>query len=285
MPSHIFTRVGAWEESISTNRRSAKVAMGGNEGDEAYHAYDYSVYALLQLARDDEARREIDAAMKVQGYSDRFVAYYAMAAMDARYAIERGAWKEAMALNVRQSKYPFTDAITRYSRALGAARSGDVAAAQKEAEALTALHKALQDAKNTYWANEVEVQRLSTAGWIALAQKNNADALKYMRAAADLEDRNEKHIVTPGRVLPARELLGDMLMEMGQPAQALKEYEASMQREPNRFRGMYGAAVAAEATGDRTKARQYYARLAELTKGAPTTRPEMARMKAALASL
>jgi tetratricopeptide (TPR) repeat protein len=285
MPSHIFTRVGAWEESISTNRRSAKVAMGGNEGDEAYHAYDYSVYALLQLARDDEARREIDAAMRVQGYSDRFIAFYAMAAMDARYAVERGAWKEAMSLNVRQSKYPFTDAITRYARALGAARSGDVAAAQKEADALTALHKSLQDAKNSYWATEVEVQRLSTAGWIAFAQKNNADALKYMRAAADLEDRSEKHIVTPGRVLPARELLGDMLMEMGQPAQALKEYEASMQREPNRFRGMYGAAVAAEAAGERGKAKQYYARLAELTKGAPASRPEMARMKKALASL
>ena len=284
MPSHIFTRVGAWEESIATNRRSAKVALAGNDIDEAYHAADYAVYALLQLARDDEARRELEAALKVQGYSDRFVAYYAMAAMEARYPLERGAWRDAMALNVRPSKYPFVDSITRFSRGLGAARSNDVAAAQKEAEALTALHKALQDAKNTYWANEVEVQRLAMAGWIALAQKNNDDALKFMRAAADLEDRNEKHIVTPGRVVPARELLGDMLMQMGQPAQALKEYEASQEREPNRFRGLYGAALAAEAAGDRARASRHFARLAEMTKGAGTSRPEMTRVRAALAS-
>lgn len=284
MPSHIFTRVGAWEESIATNRRSAKVALAGNEVDEAYHASDYAVYALLQLARDDEARREMEAALKAQGYSERFIAFYAMAAMEARYAVERGAWREAMALNVRPSKYPFADAITRFSRAIGAARSNDVAAAQKEAEALTALHKALQDAKNNYWANEVEVQRLAAAGWIALAQKNNDDALKFMRAAADLEDRSEKHIVTPGRVLPARELLGDMLMQMGQPAQALKEYEASQEREPNRFRGLYGAAIAAEGAGDRARASRHFARLAEMTKGAGTSRPEMTRVKAAVAS-
>ena len=284
MPSHVFTRVGAWEESIETNRRSAKVAVAGNEPDESYHAEDYAVYALLQLARDDEARREIDAAMKVQGISDRFIPYYAIAAMSARYAAERGAWREAMALDVKPSKYPFVDALTRYTRAIGAARSNDVAAAQQEADALAALHKSLQDAKNTYWANEVEVQRLAVAGWIALAQKNHDDALKFMRAAADLEDRSEKHIVTPGRILPARELLGDMLMQMGQSAPALKEYETSQEREPNRFRGLYGAAVAAEASGDRAKAMQLFARLGEMTRGAASSRPEMAKVRAMVAS-
>jgi tetratricopeptide (TPR) repeat protein len=284
MPSHIFTRVGAWEESIATNRRSAKVAVTGNEADESYHANDYAVYGLLQLGRDDEARREIDMAMKVPGISDRFVAYYAIAAMDARYAMERGAWRQAMALPVRASKYPFVDSLTYFSRGIGAARSGDVAAAQKEADALAAAHKALLDAKNGYWATEVEVQRLALAGWIALAQKNNDDALKFMRAAADLEDKNEKHIVTPGRIVPARELLGDMLMQVGQPAQALKEYEMSQEREPNRFRGLYGAATAAEAAGDRGKASQYYARVNELAKGGTSTRPEMMKVKASLAS-
>ena len=282
MPSHVFTRVGAWEESIATNRRSAQVAVAGTEPDEAYHAEDYAVYALLQLARDDEARREIDGAMKVQGISERFVPYYAIAAMPARYAVERGAWREAMALEVKPSKYPFVDAITRYARALGAARTGDIAGALQEAEALAALHKSLVDAKNNYWATEVEVQRLATTGWIALASKSNDEALKFMRAAADLEDRNEKHIVTPGRILPARELLGDMLMQLGQPAAALKEYETSQEREPNRFRGLYGAAVAAEASGDRAKAARLFARLGEMTKGAASSRPEMSRVRASL---
>ena len=284
MPSHIFTRVGAWEESITTNRRAAKIAVAGNEPDEAYHATDYAVYGLLQLARDDEARREIDNVMKVQGLSERFVAYYAMSAMDARYAVERGAWKEAAALQLRPSKYAFVDAQTVYARAIGAARSGDAAAAQKEADVLAALHKQLQDAKNNYWATEVEVQRLAAAGWIAFAGRKNDDALKFMRAAADLEDRNEKHIVTPGRIVPARELLADMLMQMDEPAQALKEYEASHEREPNRFRGMFGAAAAAEAAGDRAKAARYYARLAEMTRGAASSRPELTKLKAALAA-
>ncbi|HVE51348.1 MAG TPA: hypothetical protein VNG69_17225 [Casimicrobiaceae bacterium] len=284
MPSHIFTRVGAWEESIATNRRSAKVAVAGNEADEAYHASDYAVYALLQLARDDEARREMDAAMRVQGISERFVAHYAIAAMDARCAVERGAWRDASLLAVRPTKYPFVDALTHFSRGLGMARSNDVAGAQKEADTLAALHKSLQDAKNNYWANEVEVQRLALAGWIALAQKNNDDAQKFMRAAADLEDRNEKHIVTPGRIVPARELLGDMLMELKQPALALKEYEVSQEREPSRFRGLFGAAAAAEAAGDAGKARAYFARVADLTKGATSSRPEMTKVKAALAS-
>jgi len=284
MPSHVFTRVGAWEDSIATNRRSAQIAVTGNEADEAYHAEDYAVYALLQLARDDEARREIDTAMKVQGISDRFVAYYAIAAMPARYAMERGAWRDAMALEAKPSKYPFVDALTRYARAIGAARANDVAAAQQDAEALAGLHKQLQDARNTYWANEVEVQRLTVAGWIALAQNNRDEALKLMRAAADLEDRSEKHIVTPGRILPARELLGDMLMQVGQPAAALKEYEMSQEREPNRFRGLYGAALAAEASGDATRARQHYARLRDMTANAPASRPELAKVRGMVAS-
>ncbi|HJQ64167.1 MAG TPA: hypothetical protein VJ834_15040, partial [Burkholderiales bacterium] len=221
MPSHIFTRVGAWEDSIATNIRSGTVAKKGGDGLEAYHASDYMVYAYLQLARDGQARREIEEALKVTDNNPNAIAAsYAAAAMPARYAMERGAWGEAMQLQPRGNKFLFTDAITYFARALGAARSGDVTAAEKDAQELARLHKALQDAKSNYWATEVEVQRLAVAGWIALAQGKADDAVKFARAAADLEDRSEKHIVTPGRILPARELLGDMLLELKQPALA-----------------------------------------------------------------
>ena len=284
MPSHIFTRVGAWEDSATTNLRSADVAIKGGEPVDAYHASDYTVYAYLQLARDNDAKRAIEDAMKVTEFQGAvFVAQYAIAAMEARYAIERGAWREAMQLKPQVTKAMWPEATTHFARALGAARSGDAAAAQKEADVLARLHKGLQEQKNTYWATEVEVQRLAAAGWIALAQGNADDALKFMRAAADLEDKNEKHIVTPGRVVPARELLGEMLLELKQPALALKEFEASQLREPNRFRGFDGAARAADATGDRRKAADYYAKLIELTKKADAPRPEIARARAFLA--
>ena len=279
MPSHIFTRVGSWQESATTNHRSMEVAKKNNDGDEAYHAYDYMVYAYLQLARDAEARRSIDDAAKLTGTSTRFVAYYAMAAMPARYAFERGAWQDASKLQPPGSTYPFVEAITYFTRSVGASRSGDVASARKDADQLESLHKALLAAKNNYWATEVEIQRLAAAGWIALGEGKADDALKFMRAAADLEDRNEKHIVTPGRIVPARELLGDMLLEVKQPAAALKEFEASQQREPNRFRNYLGAARAAEMSGDRAKAAGYYRKLVDLAKDADTARPELATAK------
>jgi tetratricopeptide (TPR) repeat protein len=284
MPSHIFTRVGAWEDSVATNRRSAEAAKNGGEPNEAYHATDYAVYALLQLARDNDAKRAMEEVLKITDFTPGVrAAPYAIAAMPARYAMERGAWREAMQLQPQSTRHSYTDAITYFARALGAARSGDVAAAEKDAAELARLHKALNDAKDNYWATEVEVQRLAIAGWIALAQGKPDDALKFMRAAADLEDRNEKSIVTPGRVLPARELLGDMLLELKQPAQALREFEASHVREPNRFRGYAGAARAAEAAGDRRKAAEYYGKLAELAKNADASRPELARARAYLA--
>ena len=283
MPSHIFTRLGAWEDSAATNRRATEVAKKGGESDRAYHASDYTVYAYLQLARDGDARREMEEALKVTFNPAVRTAPYAIAAMPARYAMERGAWREAMQLQPQPTKFLYPDAITHFARALGAARSGDTAAAEKDAEELARLHKGLQDAKNNYWATEVEIQRLAVAGWIALAQGKTDDALKFMRAAADLEDKNEKDIVTPGRIVPARELLGEMLLELKQPALALKEFEASQVREPNRFRGYYGAARAAEAAGDRQKAVDYFTKLVALSKNADSTRPELARAKAYLA--
>ncbi|HZN23545.1 MAG TPA: hypothetical protein VFB75_04930 [Burkholderiales bacterium] len=280
MPSHIFTRVGLWEESIATNLRSAAVAKKAGDGLEAYHASDYSVYAYLQLARDREAKQEMEEALRVTDSNPTAIAgAYSSAAMPARYAIERGAWQEAMQLQPRPSNFPFTVAITHFARALGAARSGDAAAAEKDAAELERLHKTLVAANNTYWATEVEVQRLTVAGWIAHAQGRRDDALKFMRAAADLEDKTEKHIVKPGRIVPARELLGEMLLELKQPAAAVKEFEASHVREPNRFRGYYGAARAADAAGDRRKAAEYYAKLMELGKKGDSSRPELVRAR------
>jgi hypothetical protein len=275
MPSHIFTRVGAWEESAATNERSVEAAKAGNEADEAYHGSDYMVYAYLQLARDADARRTISGAMKVGGASARFVAPYAMAAMPARYAFERGAWDEAAKLQPAGSSYPFVEAITYFARSVGAARSGDIAAARKDAGQLESLHQALVAAKNTYWATEVEIQTLAAAGWIALGEGKPDEAIKSMRAAADLEDHNEKHIVTPGRIVPARELLGEMLLETRQPEAALKEFETSQRREPNRFRNYLGSARAADLAGDRAKAAGYYQKLAVLAKNADTERPEL----------
>jgi tetratricopeptide (TPR) repeat protein len=281
MPSHIFTRVGAWEDSASTNQRSYEVAIRGNEFPEAYHASDYEVYADLQLVRDAAALSAIASAIKVEiGTPLPPVVAYASAAMPARYAVERGDWYGAMQLAPAASGVPYSEAITWFARALGAARSGDVAAAEQNAAELAVRHKRLVEMGNTYWATEVDVQQRAAAGWIAFAQKKTDDALKLMREAADLEDKSEKHIVTPGRILPARELLGDMLLEAGQPVLALKEYEASQQREPNRFRGYYGAARAAEEAGDRDKAAGYYEKLLALAKSADADRPELAHAAA-----
>ena len=282
MPSHIFTRVGAWEESAATNLRSMQVAKAG-EIDEGYHGADYAVYAFLQLGRDEDARRTMEEAMSMKSKTTRFVWTYAYAAMPARMAIERGDWATAKQLPVTTTNAPFTDALTYYARALGAARSGDVAAAEKEAAGLAEMHKKLDEAKNRYWATEVEVQRLTIAAWIAHKGGNAEEGLKLMRAAADLEDKNEKHIVTPARILPARELLGEMLFEQKQPAAALKEFEASQLREPNRFRNYWDSARAAEAMGDRAKATAYYQKLLALTAKSDGSRHEIVLAKMAVA--
>ena len=284
MPSHIFTRVGAWDDSATTNRRSADAAKKSSDPDDALHALDYMTYAFLQLARDGDARRTWDEARTLTGINPaRATAPYALAAMPARYAVERGDWHAAAKLEPSTSKFPFTEAMTHFARALGAARSGDPAAAQKDVERTAALRDELRAAKSDYWANEVEVMRLASLAGVALAQTKNDDALALMRQAADIEDKSEKNIVTPGRLLPARELLGDMLMELKRPAEALKEYEASQQREPNRYRGLYGAGQAAAQSGNRDKARHYFSKLIELA-GSADLRPEMEKARRYLAS-
>ncbi len=284
MPSHIFTRVGSWEESIATNTRSAVTAKQEGDVEEQLHAMDYLTYASLQLGRDADARRMVEEITTVSGFNTlRFVGPYAQAAIPARYAIERGDWKAAMALQPRPSDFAFTIALTHFARALGAARSGDSAMAEKEIQELARLRDELKLAKRDFWAAEVEISRLGAAAWAAFARGKKAEALAIMQSAADLEDKHEKHIVTPGRILPARELLGEMLLELKRPADALKEFEASHTREPERFRGYYGAAVAAEKSGDKAKAKLYYTKLVALA-GKGDARPQLARARSFLAS-
>lgn len=279
MPSHIFTRVGYWEDSAATNTRSAAAAKANKEFEEQLHAMDYLVYAYLQMGRDADAKRVVDEIPSVTGFNTlRFAGPYGQSASPARYAVERGDWKLAMTLKPQPGEFPFTIALTHFARGIGAARSGNVEAANTEAEELARLRDELKTAKNDYWAREVEVSRLNVAAWAALARGKKDEALALMRTAAETEDKNEKHIVTPGRLLPARELLGEMLLELKRPGDALKEFEASHVREPGRFRGFYGAAVAAEGSGDKAKAKLYYAKLAEIAdKNSP--RPELAQAR------
>ena len=200
--------------------------------------------------------------------------------MPARYALERGDWAAAAKIEPPSGGVPWTEASTWFARGIGGARSGNDDAARQAADELDKIHTALVKSGDAYWAGEVEVQRLATAAWIALAHKQTDEALGLMRKAADFEDGRGKHIVTPGRMLPARELLGDMLLEAGKPTEALKEYETSQLREPNRLRGFYGAARAAEAAGNRDKAVEYYKKLLTLTKDADSERAEITKARA-----
>jgi tetratricopeptide (TPR) repeat protein len=283
MPSHIFTRVGAWEDSVATNRRAVATAKAANEPGSGIHAMDYMVYAYMQLARDREAKLVVEEAQRLTTLSPGAGGPYAFAAIPARYAVERGAWKDAMQLKPRASRFPYTEAMTWFARALGAARSGDPAAAEKDVGELARIVAALKASKNEYWATEVEVQRLSTAAWTSYAKGNREEGLALMRSAADLEDKSEKSAVTPGRIMPARELLGEMLLEMNRPAEALEAFETAEKHDPNRFRGLHGAAKAAALAGDQAKAKTYYGKLAVLAQGADTDRPELKEAKAFLA--
>jgi tetratricopeptide (TPR) repeat protein len=280
MPSHIFTRVGAWTESAATNERSAAAAAAEGDVGEQLHAMDYMTYAYLQLARDDDARRVMAEAARVAvSPSVRFSGPYGAAAIPARYAVERGDWQSAASLKPAPSAYPYAEALTYFARGLGLARSGNAAGAEAEAAQLARLRDTLAAAQNQYWAKEVDVSRMGVAAWAALARGRAEEAVTLMRQAADDEDGREKHIVTPGRILPARELLGDLLLEMKRPAEALVEYQASQRREPGRFRGLLGMARAAAAAGDSVTARRYLAQLLDVA-GPNNPRPELALARA-----
>ncbi len=268
MPSHIFTRVGAWADSVQTNQRSARSAREDNDRNGELHAMDYMVYAYLQTGRDREARQTQDEAAAQAAPGTNFGGDYALAAIPARVALERGDWHSAAQLPLRQSSLTHVGALTHFARAIGAARGGNVPLARQEADQLASVRDVLTAAKSNYWATEVEVQRLAAMTWVAFAGSDKAQALSQMRAAADLEDRSEKAAVSPGRLLPAHELLGEMLLELGRPAEALVEFELSHKRDPNRLRGLYGAGHAAELAGDADKARTHFKRLLDIAGGA-----------------
>jgi len=274
MPSHIFTRVGAWPDSVASNVRSASAAKAENASVDQLHAMDYLVYADLQLARDLDARRVVEEAPGVQDDEQIRAAPYALAAIPARYALERGAWTEAALLQPRATRFAGAAALTYFARALGAARSGDAAAAEHNVQELACIVDALKAEKDGYWTTEVEVQRMGGAAWVAFARGDRKAALDLMTAAADLEDKSEKSAISPARLAPAHELLGDMLLESGKPAAALAEYERSQLRDPNRFRSLYGAGQAAAQSGDRDRARYYFTKLIDMA-GAGKGRAEM----------
>jgi hypothetical protein len=284
MPSHIFTRVGYWNESISSNRAAATLAKAGNEPDDRLHASDYLVYAYLQQARDEDARAVIEEMTTVTGYNpDRNTGPFALAASQARFVVERGDWAAAARLTIAPSKFGYAEAMTCFARALGAIRSGQPAAGTADADRLAELRDTLRAANDPYWAEQVDIQWQVISAWLLYADGKREAALNAMRAAADAEDRTEKATVTPGPLAPARELYAAMLLEQGMAREALAAYQDSIAKEPNRFHGLAGAAKAAERLGDREKARAYYGWLVSLASGSTGDRRELIAAKEFLA--
>lgn len=290
MPSHIFTRLGLWQESIQSNLGAAAAAKNyalktnpGTAPATPLHMLHFLMEAYLQGAQDREAKGVHDELNAFQKVPDNLGASITFAGIPARYALERRRWVEAALLQPRPSRYAYAEAIIYFARALGSARSGDVVNAQKNVERLQSLRDAALQAKQEYWAQQIEIQRLAAAGWLAHAEGKKEEAQKLMRSAADLEDSTQEHQSARDAIIPARELLGELLIDLGQPSQALSHFEASLRKHPNRFNGLYGAAKAAELSGDREKTKTYYAKLVALCERADTQRPEIMEAKAFLA--
>ena len=293
MPSHIFTRLGMWKESIESNIASARTAQAwiarthaGATAFDALHAMDYLEYAYLQTGQDEKAREIAEGAAKVTSFDvPQFAAGYALAAIPARHALERRAWKEAAALTAQPAtfpwaKYPYAEAIVHFARAVGGARAGALDTARREVATLVGIQAALKGQKGFDWATQVEIQRRAAAGWLARAENKDAEALELMRSAAALEDSTDKHPVTPGSILPAREQLADLLSELGQPAAALAEYEASLRSAPARLNSYDGAAQAAERAGKKQEAKAFRERLVALCGGSVPDRLTLAKTAA-----
>jgi hypothetical protein len=292
MPSHTFTRLGYWQDSIDTNILSAASAKKAGVIYEEQHATDYQVYAYLQSGQDAAALRLVGLVpgwlspsntKPRAGAAPPSAGAYAVAAIPARYALERGDWAGAARLEPHPSGFTFADALTWFARALGASRSGDVVTARAAVDELQKAVDRLAQQKDAYWTEQVTIQKLGASAWIALAEGKQADALAAMREAADREDRTEKAAVTPGPLAPARELLGEMLLQVKQPAAALVEFRKTMAKEPNRFRALAGAAAAAEQAGDAAAARKLRAQLvAVCPHGDAPGRPELEAARGAV---
>jgi tetratricopeptide (TPR) repeat protein len=271
MPSHIYSMTGLWEESITSNASSLEIQP------DYYHAADFSVYAHLQLAQDAKAKALTEKSLATADRGDRpvtFVNFTAKNAMPARYVLERADWAGAAALPFTPSQYPQPDSLTRFTRGLGMARTGDLAGAKSEIEAIKALRAALEKANQSYWADRSEEQVLAISAWIALKEGARDRALRLMRAAAEGEDGSVKHVAMENRLYPLRELYAELLLEMGDSTAALNEFETTLKQTPNRYRTFLGIARAANAAGDRKKASEYYGKLLDLAKSADTERPE-----------
>jgi tetratricopeptide (TPR) repeat protein len=297
MPSHIFTRLGLWQQSIESNRAGHEAALkyaqktvgpGGYDG-ETVHTMDYLEYAYLQLGQDAKAKQVVDELLSYrQSAPANLPTAYAVAAIPVRYALERRDWKAAAALTSPAIGFPLErfawgEAMIAFARALGTAQTGDLAGAQAEIAKLQALKDKLLEAKDSYWANQVEVQRLGASAVVAYTQGDGKNAIELARAAADLEATMDKHPATPAAVLPARELLADLLLQIDDAKGALKEYEASLKSEPNRFRSVLGKARAAQKAADTATAREAYQKLVALGGEADADKPELAEAKAFLA--
>ena len=274
MPSHTFTRVGLWEESAATNRRSIDAALRTASIAEALHASDYAAYAYLQMRRTDAAKAVVDGlpalaarfdVNAITGAAPGSAGLFALAVIPARYAVERRDWAGAARLAPQPSAFPWTDAVVHFARALGASHTGDLAAARAAADSLAAIAERLRGAGDGYWAEQVAIQQLGARAWADHAAGRDDLALARMRQAAEREDATEKSAVSPGPLAPARELLGDLLMELRRPAEALVEYRAALRSEPNRYHALDGARRSAAASGDRAAAARYAAQIRALT--------------------
>ncbi|MFQ5890568.1 MAG: hypothetical protein ACE5JR_11020 [Gemmatimonadota bacterium] len=302
MPSHIFTRLGLWQESIASNRAAAAAAHKDHWTREELHVTDYLIYAYLQGAQDGEARSIRDGLPKIRAMlrddaSNYSSGVYSAAAIPARYTVERGRWKEAAALALPPDISPggsscWAEAPLYFARGLGGVHTGQFTDARHSIEQLehcreVLVHGGASDGDRTdggelnekLWANLVEAQRRAVSAWLALVEGNEDEALAMMRSAADLEDSTDKPPTTPGAIIPARELLGEMLLEVERPAEALPEFEATLRDSPNRFRSLYGAARASELAGDVKRASEYYSMLVEICRLADTERAELREAK------
>jgi hypothetical protein len=287
MPSHTFTRVGDWQASIDANLAAAASARNAGQTPEELHSTDYMVYAYLQTAQDNAAKRLVESSAQAfarfdpaspnTGAGSPATAYFARAAIPARYCLERKAWSEAAKLETVSTPFPYTDAITYFARGLAAAHLKNRATALSAIESLKQMREKLTTMKELYWANQVDIQRQEVSSWLAFADGDSQGALTGMRAAAAQEDQTEKSVVTPGPLAPARELLAELLLELKRHTEALKEFEATLTKEPNRFRSLYGAAEAAKLSGDRQTARTYFQRLLKVAaRGDKPGRQELA---------
>jgi hypothetical protein len=293
MPSHTFTRTGYWQESIDANIAATAAARRDGQTAEELHSSDYEVYAFLQTGQDRAARQIVDSLPEIasrfdpkavmSGGGGPAAGYFALAAIPARYALERQDWKQAAQLPVSETSVPYTDAMTWFARGLGAARLGQPRPAIEAAAALHEICKRLIESDESYWANQVEIQEIAIGAWAALARGKNEDALRQMQSAAEMEDRTEKSAITPGPLAPARELLGEMWLQMNQPVRALEQFELTLQKEPGRFRALYGAAHAAQLSGNRGTSQKYFRELAKVSARADNPgRPEIIEARQAI---